>query len=161
MSDKPILFNPEMVRAILAGRKTQTRRSVKVLCGVAAPAPYKVGDVLYVRETWTTFQNGYVYRADLRTDDGRLWPDPLPPNPDMLVWHPSIHMPKSAARIWLWVRRVAMQNVADISEVDAKAEGVTPLENESYQAAFLRVWRDIYGDDAKEAWVIEFERVDE
>lgn len=164
---KPILFNTEMVRAILEGRKTVTRRVVKipegrtlvapvgkdsaelgVMCmrGVAGgivKAPYKVNDILYVRETWTSWScaecdcecvpdNGsggctipaYLYAAsDERPDKG---------------WKPSIHMPKKAARIFLRVTDVRVERLQDITEEQAIAEGIVRLyddmSKEEYEA---------------------------
>lgn len=124
MSIKPILFNTEMVRAILEGRKGATRRSVKgyipddavwgytaftpkgyISCrgtfadgykGIFFKLPCESGDILYVRETWKKAPNGYYYYEDWQKDDIA----------DVTKWKPSIHMPKEAARIWLKVTDV-------------------------------------------------------
>lgn len=141
MAIKPILFNTEMVRAILDGRKTCTRRIVKdgipddamwgytaftpkgyISCrGVYADGygeefyklPYQPGDLLYVRETFIQIAaHTFWYKAD-----GKSW---------MLKdfrWKPSIHMPKKAARIWLKVTNVRVERLQDITEDEAKAEG--------------------------------------
>ena len=120
---KPILFNTEMVRAILEGRKTVTRRVVKPQppatsvvrkrscawdwsfwadcdMGHLMKPPYHPGDILWVRETWAKSMAGtFMYRADDKA---------------IMVgrWHPSIHMPKEAARLFLRVTdvRVEMKN---------------------------------------------------
>ena len=141
MAIKPILFNTEMVRAILDGRKTCTRRVVKptpkyfevnenpVYIYDAEPAmgriypPCQPEDVLYVRETWCGLPVNeaghfrghpiYYYRADgdLRPEGWRG------------AWHPSIHMPKEAARIWLKVTDVRVERLQNITDDGAKAEG--------------------------------------
>ena len=160
MKEHPILFTTEMVQAILQGRKTQTRRVVKNIpdesqylkeypahnamdmypflkpdelqkpdnekIATVISCPFgKVGDRIWVRETWTKTmvrdEEGwfYVFKAD-----GDDWAAP---------WKPSIHMPKTAARIWLYVEEVKVERVQDISEEDAIAEGVLPLLASSMQ----------------------------
>ena len=141
---KPILFNADMVRALLANRKTVTRRLVKSLSGIEVPqgkqffvsprsgavywkgedrqllidgkpvvAPYRPGDILYVRETWAEWWlGGYIYKAD--NPDRKF---------DVGCWHPSIHMPREAARIFLRVTDVRVERLQDITEEQAKAEG--------------------------------------
>ena len=153
MAIKPILFNTEMVRAILDGRKTCTRRLLKGpftvhpngyitkprgnenLCPYEPP--YQPGDILYVRETWERFEccncegdergfcpkepqknvldkhscGCYMYRA---TDEIR----------GDAKWHPSIHMPKEAARIWLKVTDVRVERLQDMDKMDAVKEGI-------------------------------------
>ena len=118
MAIKPILFNTEMVRAILDGRKSCTRRVVKPQPTARYGAqcikpPYQSGDILYVRETWKRALNGYYYYEDWQRDDIA----------DITKWKPSIHMPKEAARIWLKVTDVRVERLQDITEDGAKAEG--------------------------------------
>ena len=182
---KPILFNTDMVRAILEGRKTVTRRVVKfkpgqnpqwtgyipdgpVLYGSnnipASKSPYHPGDILYVRETWARSMAGtYLYKA---TD-----------TPIILDrWYPSIHMPKEAARLFLRVTDVLVERLQDITSGQIDAEG---CKEWAYSAktgellpsgpSFFRIQWDttikpanlpIYGWDANPwVWVIEFERV--
>lgn len=169
MKERPILFSGDMVRAILAGRKTQTRRVVKVqppadnyqLCTVVSStfrrnegkhhwclldgvnivdskesyfhSPYKIGDTLWVRETWARNcdDDGYLYRADCNHNPiaceteadmferdrylGELW----------AKWSPSIHMPRKASRINLKVTNIRLERLLAISESDARAEGVS------------------------------------
>ena len=189
---KPILFNTEMVRAVLDGRKTVTRRVIKpqpwdsVFCdghefmpddyggckptgficrkcglGVCPPhCKYPVGealfrpycwpdDILYVRETWAKSMAGtYMYKA---TDDPII----------IDRWHPSIHMPKEAARLFLRVTDVRVERLQDIDDGGVAAEG---LEIGCY---FDELWNNTikpadrvkYGWDANPwVWVIEFER---
>jgi hypothetical protein len=136
MAIKPILFNTEMVRAILDGRKTVTRRLVKFLSrknpnwtgyvkdglmlynGRNEPcikkAPYQPGDILYVRESYSELSFGYVYKADGENIDHLG---------NVIKWHPSIHMPKEAARIWLKVTDVRVERLQDIDEDGVWNEG--------------------------------------
>ena len=199
---KPILFNTEMVRAILEGEKTCTRRAVKpqweecphckyvhneyiydklaenvycARCGFPMiperRAPYQVGDILYVRETWSEWTGGYVYKA---------WVEPFPQAGAFNEkWRPSIHMPKEAARIWLKVTDVRVERLQDITEDGAKVEGaidnrgfIHSPENEydrihTAREHFIGIWDntinksdfDIYGWDANPwVWVISFGR---
>lgn len=147
---KPILFNTEMVRAILDGRKTVTRRVVKDpyyiddeqasrVSGLAIHKgtnithgmPYEdqifsPGDVLWVRETWAQRSRGnYLYRA---APHGFGTPEQQDEAMRRLgiKWRPSIHMPREAARIWLRVTDVRVERLQDISEEDAKKEGIKP-----------------------------------
>lgn len=140
---KPMLFNTEMVRAILDGRKTVTRRVVKpVALGMTyengAPArkqPYQPGDILYVRETWCNINKpgiepDYYYLADTKD-----WEDY---DPSEWTWGPSIHMPKEAARLFLRVTGIEAQRVQDITDEQARREGSTD------RVDFRRVWNDCY-----------------
>jgi len=126
---KPILFNTEMVKAILDGRKYVTRRVVKppVMNTIATPplqpankpgfwsfygedgrrcAPYQTGDILYVRETWFQFKNGgYAYAADSNEGSEKLRKELG------YKWHPSIHMPKKAARLFQRVTDVRVERL--------------------------------------------------
>ena len=142
MSEKQILFNTEMVRAILDGRKACTRRILKgaipfdekaeywnvlkkgewsgpicVEYFMKQGSPYKPGDILYVRETWMDYAGLTMYKADC--DIYRL--DSL--NFAGFGWKPSIHMPKKAARIWLRVTNVKVERLQEITEDGAEAEG--------------------------------------
>nr|DAZ59165.1 MAG TPA: ASCH domain protein [Caudoviricetes sp.] len=207
MAIKPILFNTEMVRAILDGRKTCTRRLVKPqpkskLCYTFAGSdsdtwgypnrtaheiwgeefklpnditeeelskrwnpPYHTDDILYVRETWCGLPVNeaghmrghtiYYYKAD-----GELRPKGW-----RGTWHPSIHMPKEAARIWLKVTDVRVERLQDMTDDDAEAEGC--FDYTSTALGFFDVWDstikksdlDRYGWNANPwVWVIEFER---
>lgn len=141
MRERPILFNTEMVQALLAGRKTCTRRLVKFLPGknpqwtgyikdglmlyngknepCIRKAPYQPEDILYVRETWFKDVDRYMYRANY-SDREKFYRDSKEIE---MKWKPSIHMPKEAARIWLKVTDVRVERLQDITEDGAKEEG--------------------------------------
>lgn len=210
----PILFNTDMVQAILDGRKTVTRRVIKqekILNALSSPArkgnpdipdvkfisclidaPYEPGDILYVRETWQVFQKyqsvyGFdvMYRADqkirpciftferyvkfVKYEDSKNYPR----------WISSQFAPKEAARIWLKVTDVRVEQLKDITEEQAKAEGavdnrglIHSPDNEydrihSAKDHFTQIWDStikksalpIYGWDANPwVWTISFER---
>ena len=136
MKTRPILFNGEMVRAILDGRKTQTRRVIKpqpVTCdrGPAwavtnahrmKPCPYGVpGDRLWVRETWAT--DGVYDDTRPVLLDEFIEPFYRASGESASRWRPSIHMPRWASRITLEVLSVRVERVQDITITDATAEG--------------------------------------
>jgi hypothetical protein len=203
---KPAIFNTAMVRSILDGLKTQTRRSITVheKCvientykedgylfvdfdgRVPKKAPYKVGDIIYVRETWGTcneyelFGNGFPNPAKVIKKHVVYRADNVSP-PDDGKWKPSIHMPKEYARLFLRVKDVRVERLNEISDDDAKAEGVngsmcrnscTYSNPDAYddcmycdithRCHFRYLWESIYGDgsfDNGYVWVIEFERI--
>lgn len=208
MPIKPILFNTEMVRAILDGRKTCTRRVIKLLenidgipvgkggdssnpLGFMYPGcikrpQYQPGDILYVRETiWQKV--GHYLDVDGETkgifchEYKYVATDEKPETGWNYSWvkHPSIHMPKEAARIWLKVTDVRVERLREITEDEAKAEGaidnrgfIHSPENEydhihTAREHFADIWNSIikksnldrYGWEANPwVWVIEFER---
>lgn len=188
---KPILFNTDMVSAILDDRKTKTRRKVEFLNGknpnwtgyvrdglmlyngtnepCIKPPRYKVGEYLYVRETWKPAEAkifhcqtppprvpeiayGYEYKAD----NGYFWKDGFSIDDVYRVdissyrqWRPSIHMPKEAARIFLRVTDVMVERLHDMTLDDFLAEGVVirpeafnDPENAYWQAReiFSSIW---------------------
>lgn len=185
-----------MVQARLAGRKTQTRRLVKGLAKdflqqgftpeyVAMKenhfSNYEVGDILWVRETWskvpkTAYGSDHIYRADFdRAYAGG--------------WKPSIHMKREAARLFQKVTEVRIERLQEISKEDAIREGIQPLLMSSMQRAtsgqlyrnyqkepeffndglspiesFKSLWQSIYGQDSWDAnpyvWVYTFEKVE-
>lgn len=154
---KPILFNTEMVRAILEDRKTVTRRCVKHEINVfekngetlvydhrflfdfvldayiKSQARYKKGDVLYVRETWGDYDGEasyYLYKADYTEGQKGFWFEKEHIHwVELPKWKPSIHMPKEAARIFLRVTDVKIERLQDITLSDVLKEG---LEIEKY-----------------------------
>jgi len=149
MKERPILFKGPLVRAILEGRKTVTRRALKMphalwetsatgeLVPIPANCPYgKPGDRLWVRETWycdhfEVMRGPYFKPDDLdigeALDDGTLVyaADGLTPyEQEQPAWKPSIHMPRWACRILLEVTAVRVERLQDISAAQALAEGV-------------------------------------
>lgn len=208
MRERPILFSTPMVQAILKLIKKMTRRTqgldkinespddwffhglygddpdrliaifehketsevVKIKC------PYgKPGDILWVRETWCEDKNNeYVYRANYGTTEDDSFP------PSMFKWRPSIFMPREACRIKLKITNIKVERLQDISEEDAKAEGVSDpydYQNPEYyeqphmrgleinKSAFAGLWDSLnvkrgYGWDTNPwVWVIEFEKL--
>lgn len=216
---KPILFNTGRTIDILEDRKTATRRILKLPRYIKKQGnglwtllvegtcyenqqleeivdyinpPYKAGDYLYVRETWSTrqsnacmgntttgcpydscetasgpcFEYEYIYKATDRLD---------PHGSRIRKWHPSIHMPKEAARIFLRVKDVYIARLRDMTLGDFLKEGVVLRPEDfndpenAYQQAkriFIGIW-DSTTNELKYkwannpwVWVIEFERVE-
>lgn len=184
--EKPILFKGEMVRAILEGRKTQTRRLIKQsdldkmegLCMEGeepAWCPFgKIGDILWVRETWAYVPQSwpdedeahYQYKADGK----ELW--------RAKKWKPSIFMPRDACRIRLEITNVRSERLQDISQEDAMNEGVYPMPHrcegwvnplynfrDCFKCSYRFLWNKINGplghqwDKNEWVWVIEFKRI--
>ena len=178
MKERPILFSAPMVRALLNGTKTQTRRVVKrfeVRAGMPEPemqsllrcCPYGApGDRLWVRETFAKIDGQTQpwietdYRATYTHGD-RLG--------DSLGikkrWTPAIHMPRAASRITLEVTGVRVERLQDISEADVQAEGCTgsPLGHAADAMLYPKLWDSINGPGAWErnpfVWVVEFRRI--
>lgn len=146
MAIKPILFNAEMVRAIMDGRKSCTRRLVKFLSGenprwtgyikdglmlyngknepCIRKAPYQPGDILYVRETWHKYIKRVGEGKSCHLAEFYGYKASIANSEDAdEPWKPSIHMPKEAARIWLKVTNVRLERLQDIKEDGAEAEG--------------------------------------
>ena len=200
MAERPILFSGPMVQAILAGRKTQTRRVSRyqpgpellrldppqlphepLWCaqyefgGTCFPLPYSVGDLLWVREAWRTWRDfDHLPPSRLPT-----WPMAVPiffeVDRDNCDRHGRYRharfMPRWASRITLRVTAVKVERLQDISEADARAEGVriaaefpAATDNaDTYREGFRSLWSSINGPDSWEAnpWVAAytFERV--
>lgn len=174
MRERPILFSAPMVRAILEGRKTVTRRVVKagidlLTCAPIPaweafwnchPCPYgQPGDRLWVREAWshvpsTAYRcSDGVQQIEDPTSDGMAavyhadWTRSSPGR-----WRPSIHMPRWASRITLEVTSVRVERLQDISEDQAAAEGVHRVSvGSGYQDRFSAepmTWADAVETDA-------------
>jgi hypothetical protein len=175
---KPILFNTEMVKAILDGRKTVTRRPIKESvmetwdsrfwnCSRSSKyAPYQTGDILYVRETWRYDKTRIMYKANYSLSE-IFYKNGKTVN---IKWRPSIHMPKEAARIFLKITDVRVERVQYINgqghHDDVLKEGITVQLSEldcGYTPShkFRDIWQNLYGDwDANPwVWVYEFEVV--
>lgn len=184
IKERPILFSGAMVRALLAGTKTQTRRICKdqpaeiiktnfSTSGYADGAnrimvcPYgQPGERLWVRENFSKLEHGTtVYQADA----GWI--------PGAIKWKPSIHMPRVASRILLEIVSVRVERLQDISEADAVAEGIhaSPALGEPAYLDYINgglvepiksyrsLWQKINGPDSWAAnpwvWVVEFKLV--
>lgn len=169
MPTYPILFNDEMVKAILDGRKCVTRRLIKPqpkspvvrnlgqwqeteACanGVRIlPPPYQPGDILWVRECWAiapelagTAEAGPVYRADYMERELSHLKD------KHFRWRPSIHMPKHLAKIFLRVKSVTAARLRDMVLADVLMEGIR--EGETYEETWKR-WHDTWDSTVKPA----------
>lgn len=171
MKERPIIFNGEMVRAILDGRKSQTRRVVKCLDvpPVCWKCPYGVpGDRLWVRETFCIessyevgpypppFSDGRPLNKHNGWTCGEWWEQAhykaTDPTPELEIgtgdpgvkWTPSIHMPRWASRITLEIVNVRVERVQEIDEAGAILEGVDAEKYEkSYRYAFSQLWDSI------------------
>ena len=202
---RPILYATPMVQGIIANRKTKTRRTKGLNIINESPnywtlehnlisqeffffhkndedlmydikCPYgQVGDLLWVRETFM-FDDGegiYHYAANMDSSDINWFKG---------SWKPSIHMPKAAARIFLEITDIKIERLNDISEEDAKAEGVLKVNDgfKNYMTkpkmistlqcfdtayfSFLSLWESINGYESSElnpwVWVITFKKVE-
>ena len=181
MKERPIIFNTEMVRAILDGRKTQTRRVMNpkpfhydgmwmwnkcawgAVSNVPTPevmCPYGIaGDRLWVRETFCkTGKAKPIFNIEYKASADHFH----------CKWISPIHMPKWASRITLEIKNIRVEKIQDISEQDAKAEGVKPLlpvADVRYKAAFQKLWDSINAtrgfswESNPWVWVIEFKKL--
>ena len=164
MKERPILFSGPMVRAILNGTKTQTRRVMRpgerVEKMILNKSPYGIpGDRLWVRETWTGADDpAHKHAVHYRADGERA-----------CRWRPSILMPRWASRITLEVTGIRIERLCDITERDALAEGCVGDGHVTVdaRAAFKLLWGSLnakrgYGWDANPwVWVIHFKRIGE
>jgi len=185
-AEKGISFMPEMVTAILEGRKTQTRRVVKFEaphlinnitfredgwyydtgnhCYFKIKCRYQVGMRLWVKETWAEMSDccEYVVGAPVYKAS---WPPTIEERHDAGLldppkkWRSPRFMPKRTARIWLEVEAIRFERVQDITNKDAKAEGVKASESVNmkdrtpcYTLPFQILWIKLYGFDNPKAW---------
>ena len=166
MKSRPIIFSAPMVRALLEGRKTQTRR----ICKEQPPdngkknqiwwpdgkgwdmamfnvfqSRWRVGDELWVRERVRVNKHlgEYIYRDDVSDDVAAGF-----------AWCPSIHMPREASRLTLVLTDVRVQRVQEIDKWDAFAEGIAKTEPNPV-ASYRSLWESINGDGswAENSWV--------
>lgn len=190
MKERGIIFNAEMVRAILDGRKTQTRQMIdwrrtrfteigerddgmlwpwsedcENACDYWHKCPFgDVGDRLWVREAFQVglcTESTIAYKATHKPSDlEEGWHEKI-------KWRPSIHMPRWASRILLEITDVRVERLQDISGEDARSEGFicddSPAMGDIDE--FSHTWKSTYGDDSWQAnpwvWVIEFKQIQE
>ena len=216
MTELPILLNTEMVKAVLAGRKTQTRLPIKMPEGISAKYEYRgddggnellpkksvhywmngyamwrpnllwqVGDRLYVREKWQPLYDccglDVIIGACFRyRGGGRIFNDNHEKSMHVDDTYPhrsGAIMPKWAARIWLEITDIRVERIQDITESDAKAEGIKPLpDNDNdlacyvakrtgvlHKPAFSFLWDKLYKGSWERndwVWVRTFKRID-
>ncbi len=208
MKEHPLLMQGPLVRATLEGRKTQTRRPIKpqpdddivdveydaiadlwlgntqedndlgYTSSWAMRCPLgQAGDRLWVRETWTAAMHDPKGPADClyRADDNRGVEDLAEAK-----WTPSIHMPRWACRLVLPLVSVRVERVQDITDEDAKAEGVERISAgpgwecwmgygpssscKTARDSFRSLWISIYGEESWDAnpwvWVAEWKEIE-
>jgi hypothetical protein len=127
-------------------------------------SPFKVGEIIYVREKFAYFPASLPEEKQIVFPDSpapKDWPSYRGPFHDFCVWRPSIHMPKWASRIHLEVMRVRLERACDISEEDAEAEGCRAVPRgkgfqnftSTAKEKFQSLLESLYGPDAWEKWV--------
>ncbi|AUV36909.1 hypothetical protein [Klebsiella pneumoniae] len=180
ITERGMIFNAEMVRAILDGRKTQTRRPIKWkqtrftevgeredgskwpwsedaehACDFWHPCPFgAVGDRIWVRETWAdtgaSAPDLKLYRANYPEHVPSIYEN-VPPAKE-IRWTPSIHMPRTASRILLEITDVRVERLRSMSQDDARAEGVIAASGPMEAGlAFRELWDSIYGEESWKA----------
>ena len=185
IKERPILFSPEMVNAILEGRKTQTRRLFKLpksfiwvdeekgICAPAESCPEaeveisdlfckygSVGDCLWVRETWAKSNQINDSTIFYRATDSDIKQRALSYSEREDRWRPSIFMPRWASRITLEIKNIRVERLKEISEADVIAEGC-PKEILYGFGWYRDLWADINGKESWDSnpwvWIVEFE----
>tara|TARA_B100000700_G_scaffold200729_1_gene220881 strand:+ start:1075 stop:1743 length:669 start_codon:yes stop_codon:yes gene_type:complete len=210
MKTIPMIFNQQMVTALVDGRKTVTRRPLSnqpikngafwdfkwgaassldylpIVAGhaTANAAPFKIGDLIWVRETFCIgrFEEVDAEHPDDReliieqcTGDCRFIPRQFAYQEgatelDEVKWKPSIHMPRKASRLTLRVTNVRCERVQLITEESAQREGCAPAfidefgncpTTPRFKNGFYKLWDSIYSnwDENPWVWVIEFELI--
>lgn len=180
--ERPIIFKPDMVKAMLCGAKTQTRRLVKPNDDgrfsyrgeerhVSDPEATKAcryglpGDRLWVRETFYNSRGDDSMPTYYKADQDTLMPVDFGYHQG--PWSPSIYMPRWASRITLEVVSVRIARLHDITEEDAEAEGVTEVQmadgeggfiypkKGGYREAYQRLWNSIHEEESwqRNPWV--------
>ena len=170
MKERPIIFTTDMVKAILDGIKTQTRKVIKSQpWGMdkvyftafrkdygGRTCPYgQVGDRLWVRESFYTESGDIWYKADGQTA------------PMFIKWKPSLFMPRWASRITLEITEVRVERLQEISDGDCQAEGCQYPQwrgsHTSWKGAYKALWDSLnakrgYGWEVNPwVWVISFD----
>lgn len=180
---KGLLFKPEMVRAILAGTKSQTRRIMKpqpMMFAIGKDdvwlwdkkqyelsrgwgqgmwpifAPYRPGEIMYVKEGWGISGNGFCYRADTKQ-----------PETVHYAWRNAMFMPESASRIKLRIIEVTAQRLQEITKADVEAEGIKVTIGTGYtriaSQAYSELWDSINcahpWDSNPWVWAYTFEKI--
>lgn len=170
MAIKPILFNTEMVRAILAGRKSCTRRIMKPQLTAHygtqyAKPPYQPGDILYVRETWEHFdccscegdEHGNCPKEPQKSViDKRGYGCYMYRATDEISgdakWHPPRYMPKEAARIWLKVTDVRVERLQEITIDDIRNEGLSSMAVHAGDMEIaIEEWKNLWNSTIKKS----------
>jgi hypothetical protein len=160
MADKPILFSAPMVRALLAGNKTQTRR--------LGAQKHGIGDRLWVREAWRCHaEYDAIAPRDLPHGIDLQFVADSPLLPWDSRYRQAMHMPRWASRLTLTAADVRVQRLQDITDDDAMAEGVTPYAEgwateglhwgPTAAQAYRWLWAGISGDQWDEnPWVAAY-----
>ena len=185
--DCPILFDKEMVRATLSGAKTATRRLFKSPLSKAMEPAYAIfkeggkwiarlengqcyrypiicpfgepGDYLWIKETFTYDTSGRkIYRASHGDINDKKWT-------------PSIHMSKTASRIWLQITDIKPQRIQTVTEEEAREEGTkagkilnySEISQVNFREGFFLKWISIYGIERfyenQWVWAIKYKMI--
>lgn len=140
-----ILFKPFMIREILTGKKTETRRRID---GDGVNRYGKSGDLLYIKETYCKTHDilkEYMYKYDYKEQDLNK----------SYKWKSGLFMPRNAARYWLQIIEIKQDLLCNITEKDARAEGFKNRKE------FINAWNKInpynfFYEGLLKVWVIKF-----